>query len=268
LDSKKGRDMIKFNFIKKVGGVLSIVLPSFVLEGFAFSSDIAMACPPAVIAAIMIGGAVLGGVSQNQANKKAAEAVPDPEDLLPKGLEYLINSGAPGADVWREATQNDLEFLKQAAGMELFDQVEAQGAGNIRKKFSEIEDANARAAFFGVGPQALSSSTLMHSEASAINEFKAMLQKLSAGFAMDASSQINARAGLAAGALGNAAAMQFQADLAQKPVAAGVLQGAATGASLAGSLQGMGAFNSATADPTGSMWDSGLDPNATSTWGR
>ena len=220
--------------LKRVLGVLSVVVSYVVLDGLRIAGELTIACPPAAIAAIIVGGAVLGGIAGSQAGRFEA---PDKTDLAPNAFRFLTMPSAEGGLEFKQLAQDELAFLDRAINMQLFDIVGQRGAAEIKRAFEGAQDVTSRAAAFGIGPQTLQPASFSASQAAAVADFQAQLQKLNVGFAFEGVDRLNfleqqAQAQLAqiAGAESIAAAQPSQTS----QTISGLLAGASIGSSIAG----------------------------------
>ncbi len=242
---------------KKILGVMSVVVPTLILDAFAVAGEFAVACPPAAIAAIVIGGAVLGGIA---GSGKGSFTAPDKDDLVPNAFRFLTSPSAEGGLAFKQLAQDELAFLDKAINMQLFDQVGQRGAAEIKRGFSQQQDAASRAAFFGIGPQAQQAGSFASAEAGAIADFQALLQKMNVGFAFEGTDRLNFLEGQAQSALGVQAGAQSIANAqpsSTSNIAGGVLEGAGVGMSIAGGFMGAPGGGGGGGAPSGGLTGAG-----------
>ena len=225
---------------KKILGIASIVIPYLTLDAFAISGEFALAIAPLAVGAIIVGGAVLGGIA---GSGQGAFTAPDAEDLVSDAFQFLVSPGAEGSREFKQLAQDELAFLDKAINQQLFQQVGQRGAAEIKRGFEAQRDVTSRAAFFGIGPQTLQAGSFASSEAGAIADFQALLQKMNVGFAFEGVDRLNFLEGQAQRALATQAGAQSIADAQPSSTSrtiSGLLQGASIGASIAGGAGGFG----------------------------
>ncbi len=228
------------SLFKKVLGVMSIVVPTLILDAFAGVGEFALAIPPLAIGAIIGGAALLGGIAGSGSGSFTA---PDKEDLVPNAFRFLTMPSAEGGLLFKQLAQDELGFLDKAINQELFDQVGGRGAAEIKRGFEAQRDVASRAAFFGIGPQNIQAQSLASSEAGAIADFQALLQKMNVGFAFEGLDRLNFLESQAQNSLAIQAGAQSIADAqpsSTSNIAGGALQGAGIGASIVGGFSGGG----------------------------